>query len=321
MSNDNDGSCAKNCWIKGAIAGLVFAILLYIIPDFSFLKSLFWGIVIGVIVALLLRYFLCGKAEDSSNKNRSHIAGSGAQGGSATTGGASTSTASSGSATAGTSSADATASSEPAQTAAASTTASAAMATPAKAFEMKPSAALSGEAELAERKGSWKYEAPEKAPAKKAPAVKASASKDAAVKAEAAPAKKPAAAKKSAGAKKAPAKKAAAKADAAPAKAATKPKRAPVAADGQPEVLAGPRSGTTADDLKLISGVGPKLEQTLNELGFYHFDQVAGWRKKEVEWVDSRLRFKGRIERDDWISQAKILAKGGETEFSARKKK
>lgn len=76
-----------------------------------------------------------------------------------------------------------------------------------------------------------------------------------------------------------------------------------------------------ADDLKLISGVGPKLEGTLNELGVYHYDQVAAWRKKEVEWVDERLRFKGRIERDGWIAQAKILAKGGETEFSKKKKK
>ena len=75
-----------------------------------------------------------------------------------------------------------------------------------------------------------------------------------------------------------------------------------------------------ADDLKLISGVGPKLEQTLNDLGIYHFDQVAKFKKKDIAWVDERLRFKGRIERDDWMSQAKILAKGGETEFSKKKK-
>ena len=62
------------------------------------------------------------------------------------------------------------------------------------------------------------------------------------------------------------------------------------------------------------------LEQTLNDLGIYHYDQVAGLRKKEIEWVDARLRFKGRIERDGWTAQAKILAKGGETEFSKRKK-
>jgi len=90
--------------------------------------------------------------------------------------------------------------------------------------------------------------------------------------------------------------------------AAAKPARASVAADGKPETLKKARAGG-ADDLKRISGVGPKLEQTLNELGFYHFDQVAAWRKKEVEWVDERLKFKGRIERDEWIKQAKKLAR------------
>jgi len=54
---------------------------------------------------------------------------------------------------------------------------------------------------------------------------------------------------------------------------------------------------------------GPKLEGVLNELGFWHFDQIAKWTSAEVAWVDSRLKFKGRIERDDWISQAKDLAK------------
>ncbi len=87
----------------------------------------------------------------------------------------------------------------------------------------------------------------------------------------------------------------------------------------EPELLSGPRE-SGADDLKKLKGVGPKLEQTLNELGFYHFDQVAKWTAEEVAWVDSRLKFKGRIERDGWIEQAKILAEGGETEFSKRAK-
>lgn len=65
-----------------------------------------------------------------------------------------------------------------------------------------------------------------------------------------------------------------------------------------------------ADDLKLISGVGPKLEQTLNGLGFWHFSQIAKWTKGDVAIVDDELSFKGRIERDDWIKQAKVLAKG-----------
>ena len=85
----------------------------------------------------------------------------------------------------------------------------------------------------------------------------------------------------------------------------------------KPEALAEPRGGQ-ADDLKLISGVGPKLEQTLNGLGIYHFDQIAAWSSATVDWVDNYLSFKGRIERDDWIGQAKTLAAGGETEFSKR---
>ncbi|MCL4149045.1 UNVERIFIED_CONTAM: hypothetical protein GTU68_060542 [Idotea baltica] len=117
-----------------------------------------------------------------------------------------------------------------------------------------------------------------------------------------------------------PAAKPAAKTAKPAAKAAPKAKAAPVAADGKPETLTEARSGG-ADDLKRLKGVGPGLEKTLNELGFYHFDQIAGWRKAEVEWVDSRLKFKGRIERDEWIKQAKVLAKGGETEFSKRSKK
>ena len=64
-----------------------------------------------------------------------------------------------------------------------------------------------------------------------------------------------------------------------------------------------------ADDLKKITGVGPKLEQTLNDLGIYHYEQVAKLKKKDIAWVDERLRFKGRIERDDWVGQAKELAK------------
>ncbi len=76
----------------------------------------------------------------------------------------------------------------------------------------------------------------------------------------------------------------------------------------QPETLAAARDGG-ADDLKKISGVGPKLEAVLNELGFWHFDQIAKWTPAQVAWVDSRLKFKGRIERDDWIGQATEFAK------------
>ena len=80
-----------------------------------------------------------------------------------------------------------------------------------------------------------------------------------------------------------------------------------------PERLAKPTG--KADDLKLISGVGPKLEQTLNKLGFWHFAQIGTWTKKDIAIVDDELSFKGRIERDDWVKQAKALAKGGEAEY------
>lgn len=77
---------------------------------------------------------------------------------------------------------------------------------------------------------------------------------------------------------------------------------------------------TGADNLKLIKGVGPKLEALLNSMGFWHFDQIAAWSEAEIAWVDANLEgFRGRVTRDEWVSQAKILAEGGETEFSARK--
>ena len=69
------------------------------------------------------------------------------------------------------------------------------------------------------------------------------------------------------------------------------------------------------DDLKLISGVGPVLEGKLNDLGIYTYKQVASWKKAERDWVDGYLSFKGRIERDDWVKQAKALAKGGRDEY------
>lgn len=69
------------------------------------------------------------------------------------------------------------------------------------------------------------------------------------------------------------------------------------------------------DDLRLISGVGPKIEGILHGLGIFTYAQVASWKKAEREWVDSFLKFKGRIEREDWVRQAKALAKGGTAEY------
>ncbi len=78
-----------------------------------------------------------------------------------------------------------------------------------------------------------------------------------------------------------------------------------------PEALSSPRDGK-ADDLKKIGGVGPKLEEKLNGLGIYHYDQIASFTPENVAYVDETLNFKGRIDRDDWIGQAKALAEGKE---------
>jgi predicted flap endonuclease-1-like 5' DNA nuclease len=64
------------------------------------------------------------------------------------------------------------------------------------------------------------------------------------------------------------------------------------------------------DDLKKISGIGPGIEKTLHGLGIYHFRQIAQLTPDHVAWIDQRLRFRGRIEREDWIGQARKLASG-----------
>ncbi len=69
------------------------------------------------------------------------------------------------------------------------------------------------------------------------------------------------------------------------------------------------------DDLKLVSGIGPKIEGILHGLGIYKFEQIGKWKKAERDWVDGYLRFKGRIDRDDWVRQASALAKGGRDEY------
>lgn len=121
-----------------------------------------------------------------------------------------------------------------------------------------PSKELPGQAELAEKKGSWTYEAPKAekaAPAEPTPTATAAA------------------------------------------------------------VSSGP------DDLKLLKGVGPKLEEKLHANGVTSFAQIAAWGPKDVTDMDDKLAFKGRIDRDGWVEQAKILAAGGETEFSKRSAK
>ena len=111
------------------------------------------------------------------------------------------------------------------------------------------------------------------------------------------------------------------KAKAEPASAFKSPEaKAPAAKPAKPSLddknrPAGIDRPAAVDDLKLISGVGPKIEGVLHTLGIFTFAQVASWKKAEREWVDGYLSFHGRIERDDWVKQAKALAKGGVAEY------
>jgi predicted flap endonuclease-1-like 5' DNA nuclease len=85
----------------------------------------------------------------------------------------------------------------------------------------------------------------------------------------------------------------------------------------RPAGLAAPRGGK-ADDLKRIRGIGQQNEGRLHGLGIWHFDQISTWNSQESLWVGSYLAFPGRIEREEWIKQAKTLAAGKDTEFSKR---
>lgn len=97
---------------------------------------------------------------------------------------------------------------------------------------------------------------------------------------------------------KAPAKKAAAKKAAPKAEKKAAPKKAPA------------KKAEGADDLTKISGVGPVIVGKLNDMGITTFDQIAKLKKADIEEIDEKLNFKGRIERDEWVKQAKELAKG-----------
>lgn len=83
---------------------------------------------------------------------------------------------------------------------------------------------------------------------------------------------------------------------------------APAAArSARPAELAGPRGGKS-DDLKKIKGIGAKTESVLNDLGIYHFDQIAAWRPENLDWLEGRVAVKGRIRREQWVEQATLLA-------------
>ncbi|WP_027053019.1 ATP-binding cassette domain-containing protein [Mesorhizobium erdmanii] len=109
-------------------------------------------------------------------------------------------------------------------------------------------------------------------------------------------------------------------AKAAPKKTAAKAPtaKAPTAkAEGISNRLAAPRGGK-ADNLTRIKGIGTVNEKKLNEHGIFHFDQIGAWKKADVETAEAYLAFDGRIAREEWVKQAKLLGQGKDTEFARR---
>lgn len=255
--------CTRGCMFGGAGVGLAVLVLLWLIVGYGFLMSAVFAVMLGAVAIVVLSYLFCNKPDAVVSTPPAAAP--------ADTGYSATPV-------------------EDATPAAAPKSDAAPVAAPSKApakeafSGIKPSKELKGEKELAERKGTYKYEAPKSTAPQSATAKPVDQA-------------------------------------AVPAAFATLPDDDDGdVAESQPEILTAARTGG-ADNLKLISGVGPKLEETLNELGFYHFDQIAKWGPAEIAWVDARVRFKGRIVRDNWMDQARILAEGGETEFSSRNKK
>lgn len=89
-------------------------------------------------------------------------------------------------------------------------------------------------------------------------------------------------------------------------------------AKAKPKAKPKPVANTQPDDLKKIKGIGRQNEARLNSVGVSLFSQIAIWNKKEQAEMGERLAFPGRIEREEWVKQAKVLAKGGQTQFSKR---
>lgn len=316
MSEAVDKTCQRNCWIVSIIGAVLIAALLKFFAHYALGTALFFGILFLVLFGAFLSWAFCtGRGQDAAPKlaplpERALTPA-------------------------------------PRQAAPApKPAAEPAAAVAAKPAAVAPAASLVSAAPAAAKAAPAKSAVAAKKPAaKKAEAKKREAKKPEAQKPEV---KKPAAAKKAPAktvAEKAPAKAATKTAKVPAAKAAPKPvkaaKPAKAAKSGATqsgtgldaamdktkttgttaattELLAKPRGGK-GDDLKQIKGVGPALEKLLNTVGIWHFDQIASWKAKDIALVDGKMEgFKGRITRDEWVKQARVLAKGGATEFSKR---
>jgi NADH-quinone oxidoreductase subunit E len=73
-----------------------------------------------------------------------------------------------------------------------------------------------------------------------------------------------------------------------------------------PEILAAPRDNKK-DPLTQIKGIGPKVEEQLNQAGIYHFEQIANWSEENIQWLEVNTTFAHRAKKDLWVKQAKAL--------------
>ncbi|WP_323770116.1 hypothetical protein [Antarctobacter sp.] len=346
MSNTNDrGDCPKICWGLAALASLLTFVLLLAVAEWGFFASLVVAVVLLVGLGVLLNRFLCGAPAVPAQRP----AGAGASQGRVAKSGATGTVAAATAARVDTHPVEPDPAVAPEAQGSPDPQAAAVADTPPVAEErprVAPSAALAGEAELAERKGEWRYAGAETA-SRPDPTSEPVQTPEPVIEAMPEPVAPPPAEPvieipEDAGPRVLPSTPLAGQADLASRKgtwvytapaAEPAPAPAPVGEDydkdgifegkdegEKPAMLDGPRAGG-ADDLKQVKGIGPKLEKLCNTLGIYHFDQIANWTDQEIAWVDANLEgFKGRVSRDQWVAQAKVLAEGGQTEFSSRVK-
>jgi len=295
-----------------AFISALFGILAAVVAGWAFEYSGFGAIVIGLLVAAIVWIILwLGWTEPQSAAKPQQSAATPAPVAKASATAAAATTSAATAATAAVATMPAAA--PVADVAPAAKPAAAKAAKPAAAKAAKPAAAKAAKPAAAKAAKPAAEKVAKPAAAKAAKPAAAKAAKPAAAKAA-----KPAVAKAAKPAAEKAAKPAAAKA-AKP--AAAKAPKAPKAAPAKPEVLSKARDGG-ADDLKMIKGVGPVLEKALNASGVFHFDQVAAWKKADATWFDDNVKgANGRVIRDEWVKQAKILAKGGTTAFASKVKK
>ncbi len=348
-----NGNCTMMSWGIAAALG-VFAFLL-LVGSYGFGTALFLGIVTLVLLGLLFQWLFCaplpekgetGVTAGQAGGNGTSPTSSGAAAASAGVAAASSASASAKSApaaesapepkaqpepsteTASSASAEPAAEEAPEKTSGADTPAaeSAAPATTASAepapksapkdkskeasgdedgARVKPSTQLAGEADLAGRKGSWTY----KKSADADDTTLAGSTDGAAGSVDSAGSGGDGAEVMTAP-------------DGAEADAPGSDGKGGDSGEGSKPALLDAPEGGKPDDLKQIKGIGPKLEKVCHSIGVYHFHQIASWTDEEVAWADANLvGFRGRVSRDNWVSQAKVLADGGDTEFSSRVEK